>query len=206
MSGTTAPNRNPLVLPVAVVWGTGLAAVSAALSAVAFNYLLANPVDSLEGAGWRSAVALGVFLVTAVVVGELAARLQHAAQESARLSQESAELSREQAALRLVATLVARGAPPAAVFMAVAKEVGQLFAAEFSAVVRYDPDGTSTVVGSWSRFAGAVAGDTVTAAPDGRNVAKLVFETGRPARVDGYADGDSSTGTPVACPKRLTTS
>ena len=187
-----------VVLPVAVVWGTVLAAVSAVLCAVAFNYLLANPRDSLEGAGWRSAVALGVFLVTAVVVGELAARLQHAAQESARLAQESAELSREHAALRLVATLVARGAPPAAVFTAVAKEVGQLFAAEFSAVVRYDPDGTSTVVGSWSRFGGAIAGDMVAAAPDGRNVAKLVFETGRPARVDGYADGNSSTGTAVA--------
>jgi signal transduction histidine kinase len=157
----------PVVLVVAIVWGTRLAAVSAVLSVAVFNYLLADPADSLEGAGWRSAVALGVFLVTAVVVGELAARLQRAAQESARLS-------REQAALRRVATLVARGAPPAAIFTAVAKEVGQLFAAEFSAVVRYDLGGASTVAGSWSRIGGTGAGDTVT------------------------ADDDSSTGMPMA--------
>jgi K+-sensing histidine kinase KdpD len=92
----------PVVLVVAIVWGTGLAAVSAVLSVAVFNYLLADPADSLEGAGWRSAVALGVFLVTAVVVGELAARLQRAAQESARLS-------REQAALRRVARHLSPG-------------------------------------------------------------------------------------------------
>jgi signal transduction histidine kinase len=181
----------PVVLVVAIIWGTGLAVASAVLSVAVFNYLLADPADSLEGAGWRSAVALGVFLVTAVVAGELAARLQRAAQESARLS-------REQAALRRVATLVARGAPPAAIFTAVAKEVGQLFAAEFSAVVRYDPDGTSTAAGSWSRIGGTGAGDTVTAAPGGRNATTLVFETGRPARIERYADDDSSTGTPLA--------
>src|SRR5580693_5430537 len=82
----------PVVLVVAIVWGTGLAAVSAVLSVAVFNYLLADPADSLEGAGWRSAVALGVFLVTAVVVGELAARL-----------------SREQAALRRVARHLSPG-------------------------------------------------------------------------------------------------
>jgi signal transduction histidine kinase len=161
------------------------------VSAAVFNYLLADPADTLEGFGWRSAVALGVFLVTAVVVGELAARLQRAAQESARLS-------REQAALRRVATLVARGATPAAVFTAVAKEVGQLFAAEFSSVVRYDPDNASTVVGSWSRLGGAAAGDMVTAPFGGQNVTALVFETGGPVRVDRCADGDSGTGTPIA--------
>jgi signal transduction histidine kinase len=181
----------PVVLVVAIVWGTGLAVASAVLSVAVFNYLLADPADTLEGAGWRSVVALGVFLVTAVVAGELAARLQRAAQESARLS-------REQAALRRVATLVARGAPPAAIFTAVAKEVGQLFAAEFSAVVRYDPDGTSTAAGSWSRIGGTGAGDPVTAAPGGRNAATLVFETGRPAGIERYADDDSSTGTPIA--------
>jgi K+-sensing histidine kinase KdpD len=85
----------PVVLVVAIVWGTGLAAVSAVLSVAVFNYLLADPADSLEGAGWRSAVALGVFLVTAVVV-------QRAAQESARLS-------REQAALRRVARHLSPG-------------------------------------------------------------------------------------------------
>src|SRR5580704_10880978 len=99
------------------------------------------------------------------------------------------------------ATLIARGAPPAAIFTAVAKEVGQLFAAEFSAVVRYDPDGTSTAAGSWSRIGGTGACDPVTAALGGRSATTMVFETGRPARierVDRYADDDSRAGTPVA--------
>ncbi|HJY96000.1 MAG TPA: DUF4118 domain-containing protein, partial [Streptosporangiaceae bacterium] len=39
----------PVVLVVAIVWGTGLAAVSAVLSVAVFNYLLADPADSLEG-------------------------------------------------------------------------------------------------------------------------------------------------------------
>ncbi|HEV2934341.1 MAG TPA: GAF domain-containing sensor histidine kinase [Streptosporangiaceae bacterium] len=76
-----------------------------------------------------------------------------------------------------------------------------MFAAEFSAVVRYDPDGTSTAAGSWSRIGGTGACDPVTAALGGRNATTLVFETGRPARierVDRYADDDSRAGTPVA--------
>jgi K+-sensing histidine kinase KdpD len=77
-----------IVLPVAVVWGTGLAAVSAVLSVAVYSYLFIPPIHSFEIADWRSAVALGVFLVTAVVVGGLAARLRRAAVESGRLSQE----------------------------------------------------------------------------------------------------------------------
>jgi GAF domain-containing protein len=96
----------------------------------------------------------------------------------------------EQAALRRVATLVARGAPPAEVFAAVAQEVGRLFAAELSGVVRYGPDGTATAVGSWGRTGGTLAPYTV--ALGGRNVSTLVFETGRPARIDRYPANDPS--------------
>ena len=44
-------------------------------------------------------------------------------------------LADEQAALRRVATLVARGAPPAEVFAAVTKEVAQVFSGADAAVV-----------------------------------------------------------------------
>jgi signal transduction histidine kinase len=89
-----------------------------------------------------------------------------------------------------VATLVARGAPQAEVFAAVAEETGELFAAE-STLLRYGPGPTTTPVGSWSP-----AGDTIAVGTPiplgGHNVATLIFETGRPARIDRYRADDSS--------------
>ena len=57
----------------------------------------------------------------------------------------------EQAALRRVATLVARAAPPEEVFAVVAAEAGQLLGADFTVMSRYDPDGAATVVGISAR-------------------------------------------------------
>jgi signal transduction histidine kinase len=130
------------VVPVAIVWGTGPAVLTAFLSAVAYDYLFIPPVHSFAIADWRNAVALGIFLVTAVVVGGLAARMRRTAVESGRLSE-------EQAALRRVATLVARGAPPSEVFSAVAQELAEQFGATITAVLRYQDDGTATIVGGW---------------------------------------------------------
>ena len=80
-----------VVLAVAVAWGTALAAVASVLSAAAFAYLLVPPDTTFEPADWKSTAALGVFLVTAVVVGGLAARLRHEAVQSRRLSGELRE-------------------------------------------------------------------------------------------------------------------
>src|SRR5262249_28088452 len=55
----------------------------------------------------------------------------------------------EQAALRRVATLVARAAPPKEVFAAVTEEAGRVLNAVHSGMGRYDPDGASRVVASW---------------------------------------------------------
>jgi signal transduction histidine kinase len=93
----------------------------------------------------------------------------------------------EQAALRRVATLVARAAPPGEVLSAVAAEVGRLLHADQANVVRYDPDRAATVVGAWSDAAAAVPVG-IPVGLGGRNVTTLVFETGQPARIDDYAD------------------
>ena len=61
------------VLSVAIFWGSRLAAVTAVLSVGAFALLL-PPRGLLQVADARNVAALAVFLVTAVVVGELAAR------------------------------------------------------------------------------------------------------------------------------------
>ncbi|MEA2212671.1 MAG: hypothetical protein QOF83_2619 [Solirubrobacteraceae bacterium] len=96
-----------------------------------------------------------------------------------------ARLAQEQAALRRVATLVAGGARPEAVFAAVANEVARLLSADLANVIRYESDDTVTVVAS--------AGDlfpvgTRWPIAGQSNLATLVSETGRPARIDNYAD------------------
>jgi signal transduction histidine kinase len=167
-----------VVLPVAIVWGTGLAAVISVLSAAVYGYFFLPPIHSFWVADWRSVVALGVFLVTAVVVGELAARLRRAAQAAARLSE-------EQAALRRVATLVARGAPPSDVFSAVAQELAKVFGASITAVLRYEDDGTATVVGGWGEPGVQIpVGARLKVAGEG--VAVLVLQTGVAARAERF--------------------
>jgi signal transduction histidine kinase len=97
-------------------------------------------------------------------------------------------LADEQAALRRVATLVARDAPPGEVFDAVAMEVGKLLDTDITVVGRYDGDGAATAIGSWSASPGGVPVGTRSVL-GGRNVLTLVAETARPARVDGYDEG-----------------
>jgi signal transduction histidine kinase/uncharacterized protein YoaH (UPF0181 family) len=98
-----------------------------------------------------------------------------------------ARLADEQAALRRVATLVARDAPPGEVFDVVAMEVGKLLDTDITVVGRYDGDGAATAIGSWSASPGGVPVGTRSVL-GGRNVLTLVAETERPARVDGYDD------------------
>jgi len=94
----------------------------------------------------------------------------------------------EQAALRRVATLVARGAPPEQVFATVTAEIGRVFAVDYAGMSRYDAGGTATTVGRWDRTGTPwpiVAGGRF--ALGGRNVTTLVFQAGQPARIDDYA-------------------
>jgi len=98
-----------------------------------------------------------------------------------------ARLAEEQAALRRVATMVARGAAPEEVFGAVTEELARLLPVDMAALARYDPDGTLTYAASWGKAVDFVpVGSRWPLA--GRSVSTIVFETGRPARVDSYAD------------------
>jgi len=127
----------------------------------------------------------------------------------------SDRIAEEQAALRRVAVLVAGGATPEEVFAAVNAEVGRLLDADLTALARYDSDGAMTYVARWSAAVGARRESSRTAL-GGRNVNTLVFETGRPARMDDLsrASGSvadivrglgirSSVGVPVAVEGRL---
>ena len=124
-------------------------------------------------------------------------------------------LAEEQAALRRVATLVARGVPPEELFAAVTEEAGRLLSVKYAGLGRYEPDGTFTVV-AWSGTGDLAPPVGSRQILGGKNVSTLVFETGRPARIDDYADVSgplgvaaredgvgSGVGTPVIVEGRL---
>jgi signal transduction histidine kinase len=99
------------------------------------------------------------------------------------------DFAEEQAALRRVATLVAGAAAPEEVFDAVAAEVGRLLDVDFTILSRTEAEGTQVSVGAWSSIGTAVAFPVGTRVPlGGRNVVSMVVQTGRPARIDYYAD------------------
>jgi signal transduction histidine kinase len=175
-----------------------VSALAVAAGEVGMRSAVGAPI-SVEGRLW------GVMIVASTHEDALPAGTEHRLAEftelvattiaNAQAREELSTLADEQAALRRVATLVARGEPPRAVFAAVAEEVGQVLpAADYTMVGRYDPDRTFEVVGGWSR-----AGDPVPVGSrdriGGQLVTALVFETGRPARRESYADASGAVGT-----------
>jgi PAS domain S-box-containing protein len=102
-----------------------------------------------------------------------------------------ARLAEEQAALRRVATLVAQGASPTAVFEAVAAEMEGLLDADQAALGRYEPGDEVTLV--------AHRGPSARRAPPGtrvshggQSVTAIVRRTGRPARIEHFEEADGA--------------
>jgi two-component system, OmpR family, sensor histidine kinase KdpD len=75
------------VLPIAVVWGLPYSIGVSVASMLAFNFFFLPPLYTFTLADSRNWFALAVFLVTAVVVSELAAGLRRRARESALLAE-----------------------------------------------------------------------------------------------------------------------
>src|SRR5580693_10174921 len=115
------------------------------------------------------------------------AELAATAIASAQARSELRSFAEEQAALRRVATLVARAAPPGEILAAVAAEAGRLLGAQRAAMSQYDADGAVRVVAFW----GSVGPHIPVGARwslGGRDVQTLVFQTGEAARLDDYSD------------------
>src|SRR5262249_48100931 len=86
-----------------------------------------------------------------------------------------------------VAVLVAQEVSPAEVFAAVALEVGLLLGVDVVNIVRHDRDETATAVASWSAIGGTIPlGSRLPLG--GPSIMGSVARTGRPARIDSYAD------------------
>jgi signal transduction histidine kinase len=101
------------------------------------------------------------------------------------------QIADEQAALRRIATLVARGVPPAEVFRAVATETAGILAVDHTSVQRYESDNSMTVVGSWAAHGDPVLPVGSRWPLEGDSVSTQVLRTGRPTRKSSY---DHATG------------
>jgi signal transduction histidine kinase len=150
-------------------------------------------------------------------IGSLERSFNVMARSLERDRDELARLAEEQAALRRIATLVARAAPPDELFAAVTEEVGHVLSADLALMSRYGPDETVAFAAGWRTtgdpFSGAIRR---THRLGGRNIATLVAQTSRPARMDRLTDasGDiaeaargsgarSAVGTPIIVEGRL---
>jgi signal transduction histidine kinase len=104
---------------------------------------------------------------------------------NAQARQELQQLADEQAELRAVATLVAQGAEPRAVFDAVCEATGRLIGAASVNLAQFTPDGFNLTQAGWSQRGTHVPpGTRLPLAGDSINA--LVQNTQAPGRVDSY--------------------
>jgi signal transduction histidine kinase len=172
------------VVALAYTRGVAYAVPVAMAGMLSYDWFYLAPTHAFEVPDTANLVDLLVFLSVAVLIGQLAADAVRRAERSERAR---AGIAAEQAALRRVATLVARGVTPDEVFAAVAREIGQLLGVRATHMARFDPGDTVTGVGSWSPGGTHMRVGTRVSLDD-TSVMGRVLKSGRPARVEDYAD------------------
>ena len=110
--------------------------------------------------------------------------------ERRRTERELRDLAAEQAALHRVAALVASAGAMTEIVTAVTQEVGGLLGAQTANTIRFGGDGSATVVGRWNAEGvdSVPIGESVRL--EGDTTASRIYRTGRPARLDDYAEAD----------------
>jgi signal transduction histidine kinase len=183
------------ILPVAIRRGFWQAGVVALASFLTYDYFFEPPYYTFRISRPEGAAALLVAVVTAYVVSDLARRAHLRAAEARTRAREAEEaqaaqrrLADEHAALRRVATLVARGVPTPEIFEGVTREVGLHCDADLARMERFEPDGSVTGIAAWARKGRKQLAVGRRFALEGASIAVQVRETGRPARVDSFAD------------------
>src|SRR4051794_18194678 len=97
-------------------------------------------------------------------------------------------LAHQQAAIRRVATLVARDVDSARLFDSVCEELGRLLGVDCSDIVRFEGDGTATIVGCWAAPGAPEFPVGMSIPVDGKSVTAKLHATARPQRVDDYSE------------------
>jgi signal transduction histidine kinase len=107
---------------------------------------------------------------------------------NAQAQQELRELAETQASVRRLAMLVARGEPPEVVFTAVAKEARRHFGSGTARLIRYELDGTVTLLADEGTARSPADRRRTLVGLPAAGLAATVLRTGRVARVDDYRD------------------
>jgi signal transduction histidine kinase len=182
------------VLIVATGWSAGLAAATAVISAVAYDYLRRWP----DVSGVLNRVEDWVVIFVFVAVGLVAHILARIARARAA---DAGVLAEQQAALRRVATLVARGVPASEVFPAVTDELARSLGVDNASLWRYEADGTATLLAARDdpgQTARMPVGSRWSLA--GENIVAMVADSGQPARMDSH---ETAVGDVAAMIRRL---
>jgi signal transduction histidine kinase len=169
------------------LWGVpyGIPIAVAVLIAIDWYWVPPTHPASFPDAG--NLAELLAYLAGGVLIAELAA---HAARRAEGSELARGELADEQAAIRRVATLVAGGEPPTAVFAAVAQEAGALLDVDGARVVRFvSPDAILQLEG-WT----AAGHEPLPVGPlklEHTSMATEIMRTGRAVRIEDYASVNS---------------
>ena len=171
------------VLVVSAGWGFGLAVATSLASALVYVYFHAEGRDSLAPA---VTVFLTLALLTNVLVGQ--ARLRAAEAEQRR--RQASVLAEQQAALRRVATLVARGAAPEAVYPVAIEELAHSLGVAHVTLLAFDPDGHCVVRAARESNGrpGLSVGERFSL--EGDSLSARICALGAPARMDNYESAD----------------
>ncbi|MDQ1745611.1 MAG: hypothetical protein QOE23_3950, partial [Pseudonocardiales bacterium] len=199
--GMRLPLRDSL--PPAIVWRTGGSArvdedgwssasdpVAVRLRELGIRSIVASPIV-VEGCLWGVVTALtrrGPFPPDTADRMSDFTELAATSIANARVGQELRELADTQAALRRLSMLIARGEPPEAVFAAATREALRHFGSGTARMIRYEPDGTATLVANEGTTGPHVrVGERWEGYPP-TGLTATVLRTGQAARVDDYQE------------------
>jgi GAF domain-containing protein len=124
--------------------------------------------------------------------GDIAMRTSASAHRQREI-RELERLAAEQAALRRLATFLVRAGSANDVFDKVAEELSRLLAVTTVRMVRFEGDGTATLVAAREPAGALLAVGTNMPLPRG-TVIDWIFRTGQPARVDDYSQVEGPIG------------
>lgn len=177
------------VIVVSASWGFPLALATTVVSAAVYMsfHLGDDGFQPFEREDWTAIlIFVPIALLANLLVGQARLRTAEAEmrrREAERSKEEIRVLADQQAALRRVATLVAQTRTPAEVFTAVADELAQRLGLQHSALIRFEPDGSSLLVAYHDDPPSARRLGERYPVGDG-GVAEQVYLTGRAARMD----------------------
>lgn len=178
------------VLVVSAGWEFRLALATTFVSGLVYFFFYVNRDGAIV---LHDFIALLVFFPIALVANILGRQAQVRARESEERRQEADDaarlarsLAQQRAALRRVATQVARGVTPAAVFPEVVAELSTGLSVDNVTLLRYESDGATVVVDACDHLGKVMIPKGEVLPLTGDSVAARIHQRRQPDRIDSY--------------------